>query len=314
MFDNSVLADPGMAIDPANDGRHELPDVAIGRESIPYIVVLPEHGIAFFTYTWVTKDSMAGAFVAVFGPGVGVKPIQQRLADRLVSRGMDFDDWQIDNFRMSQDLKFDRATIFWETLEAAVDVSFEAFHPPYSYGADTRGCPKYCATDRIEQAGRVTGRLRIGDRIIEIDGTGHRDHSWGTRDWAAFQQYEWFVGQVGTETAVHFWRLNAAGKEQIRGYVFHDGLMSVVDTVVVDVDYDDQYLQTGYRANIVDAAGRTMHVEGKVFGTCRLEADPAITLYESGATLVMDGKQGVGWMECAWPTAYLDHIRANGPY
>jgi hypothetical protein len=314
MFDNSVLADPAMAIDPANDGRHELPDVPMGRESIPYIVVLPEHGIAFFTYTWVTKDSVAGAALAVFGPGVGDKPIQQRLADRPVPRDMDFDDWRIDNFRMAQDLKFDRASIFWETPEATVDVQFEAFHPPYAYGSDPRGCPKYCATDRVEQAGRVTGTLRIGDRVIEVNGTGHRDHSWGTRDWVAFQQYEWFVGQVGTEASVHFWRLNAAGKEQIRGYVFRDGLMSLVDTVKVDVDYDDQYLQTGYRADIVDAAGRKTHIDAKVFGTYCLVPDPAISLYESGATVTIDGKPGVGWMECAWPTAYLEHIRANGPY
>lgn len=314
MFDNSVLADAAMAIDRANDGRHALPDVALGRESIPYIVVLPEHGIAFFTYTWVTKDSMAGAALAIFGPGVGGAPIQQRLADRPVPRDMDFDAWQIDNFRMSQDLKFDRASIFWETPEATVDISFEAFHPPYSYGADPRGCPTYCATDRVEQAGQVTGTLRIGDRVIAVDGTGHRDHSWGTRDWAAFQQYEWFVGQVGTDVSIHFWRLNAAGKEQIRGYVFKDGLMSLVHTAKVDVDYDNQYLQTGYRADLVDAAGRATHIEGKVFDTYCLKPEPTISLYESGAMVSIDGKPGVGWMECAWPTDYLEHIRANGPY
>lgn len=314
MFDNAVLAEPEMAIDPVHDGRHALPNVARARESIPYIVVLPEHGIAFFTYTWVSKDSVAGAALAVFGPGVGDKPIQQRLADRPVPADMGFDDWRIDSFRMTQDLKFDRAGIFWETPEATVDVTFESFHPPYAYGADPRGCPTYCATDRIEQAGRVTGTLRIGDRTIDIDATGHRDHSWGTRDWVPFQQYEWFVGQAGADIAVHFWHFHALGKENIRGYVFKDGLMSRVDTVSVDVDYDDQYLQTGYRAQIVDAAGRTTSIDAKVFGTYCLVPDPAISLYESGANALIDGRPGVGWMECAWPTAYIDHIRANGPY
>ncbi|MFM6830860.1 MAG: hypothetical protein ACKOVA_11095 [Novosphingobium sp.] len=314
MFDNGVLAEPEMAVDPANDGRHVLPDVPMARESIPYIVVLPEHGISFFTYTWVNKASEAGAALAIFGPGVGDKPIQQRLADRPVPLDMDFDDWRIYNFRMAQDLKFDRASIFWETPEATVDVTFEAFHPPYSYGADPRGCPKYCAIDRIEQAGRVRGTLRIGDRVIDVDATGHRDHSWGTRDWIPFQQYEWFVGQAGTDTAVHFWRFNALGKEHLRGYVFKDGLMSRVDTAAVDVDYDDQYLQTGYHARVTDCASRTTVIEGKVFGTYCLIPDPALSLNESGATVTIDGTKGVGWMECAWPTSYLEHIRANGPY
>jgi hypothetical protein len=314
MFKNSVLAEPEMVVDLVHDGRHVLPKVAHGRESIPYIVVLPEHKIAFFTYTWVTAAGDAGAAFAVFGPGVGHAPIQQRLADRPVPATMGFDNWQIDGFCMKQDLKFDKAHIRWETPEATVDFEFEAFHPPYAYGADPRGCPAYCATDRIEQAGRVTGTLKLGDKLITFDATGHRDHSWGTRDWIPFQQYEWFVGQVGTETSVHFWRFNALGKEHVRGYVFKEGLMSRVETVKVDVSYDAQYWQTSYVADIVDAAGRHTHIETDVFGTYCLKPDPAISLNESGGRAKFDGKEGVGWMECAWPTSYLDHIRANGPY
>lgn len=314
MFDNSVLAEPGTVIDTAHDGRHVLPDTPFSRESIPYIVVLPEHGIAFFTYTWVTGDSVAGAALAVFGPGVEGGPIQQRLADRPVSPDMGFDDWRIDSFRMAQDLTFDRAQIFWETPEATVDFSFEAIHPPSSYESDPRGCPSYCATGRIEQAGRVRGTLRLGERVIEFDATGHRDHSWGTRDWVPFQQYEWFVGQAGQDVAVHFWHFHALGKENFRGYVFKDGRMSRVERVDVDVDYDADYRQTGYRAQVLDVLGRTTQVEGTVFDTYCLMPDPSISLMESGARATIDGKAGVGWMECAWPTAYLEHIRANGPY
>src|SRR3546814_4642951 len=53
------------------------------------------------------------------------------------------------------------------------------------------------------------------------------------------------------------WRFNALGKENIRGYVYKDGKASRVETVAVDVIYDDQYWQTGYTAEIVDEAGRT---------------------------------------------------------
>lgn len=314
MFDNSVLAEPEMAIDPVHDGRHVLPNVALGRESIPYIVVLPEHQIAFFTYTWVSAAGQAGAALAVFGPGVGDTPIQQRLADRPVPSDMGFDNWQIEGFRMKQDLQFDKAHLHWETPEATLDFSFEAFHPPYSYGADPRGCPAYCATDRIEQAGRVKGTLRLGDKEIVFEGTGHRDHSWGTRDWIPFQQYEWFVGQAGADTSVHFWRFNALGKEHMRGYVFKDGLMSRVESVKVDVAYDAQYWQTAYAADVTDAAGRTTRIETEVFGTYCLVPHPEISLNESGGLARIDGKTGVGWMECAWPTSYLAHIRANGPY
>eukprot|EP00456_Euglypha_rotunda_P008464 TRINITY_DN11677_c0_g1_i2.p2 TRINITY_DN11677_c0_g1~~TRINITY_DN11677_c0_g1_i2.p2 ORF type:complete len:316 (+),score=63.31 TRINITY_DN11677_c0_g1_i2:119-1066(+) len=314
MFESNVWVEPDMEIDVVHDGRHKLPDVAMGRESIPYIVVLPEHQIAFFTYTWVSKDSVAGAALAVFGPGVGGDPIQQRLADRPVSPDMGFDDWRLEGFTMQQDLKFGSAHLRWETPEATVDFEFTAFHPPYAYGSDPRGCPAYCATDRIEQAGRVKGTLRIGEKVIEFDATGHRDHSWGTRDWVPFQQYEWFVGQVGDEISVHFWRFNALGKENIRGYVYKDGKASRVETVAVDVTYDDQYWQTGYTAEIVDEAGRTTSIKTEVFGCYTLKPVPNCSLNESGGRSFIDGKEGVGWMECCWPTDYLEHIRAHGPY
>jgi hypothetical protein len=314
MYSNSMLADPEMVVDPVHDGRHVLPNVAHGRESIPYIVVLPEQQIAFFTYTWVSAEGSAGAAFAVFGPGVGDAPIQQRLADRPVSPDMGFDNWQIEGFSMKQDLQFDKAHLRWETPEATVDFDFEAYHPPYAYGADPRGCPSYCATDRIEQAGRVKGTLRLGNKTIAFEGTGHRDHSWGTRDWIPFQQYEWFVGQAGKDISVHFWRFNALGKEHVRGYVFKDGLMARVDTVKVDVTYDDQYWQTAYSAEIADTAGRTTQIKTEVFGTYCLVPHPELSLNESGGASMIDGRPGVGWMECAWPTSYLNHIRANGPY
>lgn len=314
MFDNSVLAEAEMAIDPVHDGRHVLPKAANGRESIPYLIILPEEQIALFTYTWVTGDGKAGAALAIFGPGVGGAPIQQRLPDRPISPDMDFDNWEIDGFSMKQDLMFGKAHIRWETAEATVEFDYESYHPPYAYAADPRGCPSYCAADRIEQAGSVKGTLRIGDRTIAIDATGHRDHSWGTRDWVAFQQYEWFIGQVGTDISVHFWHLQALGKEQIRGYVYKDGLMSRVETVKVDVEYDDQFWQKSYVANIVDAAGRETRIETEVFATYCLVPDPALSLNESAGRAMIDGKAGVGWLECAWPTSYLEHIRANGPY
>src|SRR3546814_20881968 len=103
MYEGAIWAEPDMDVDVVHDGRHVLPDVAMGRESIPYIVVLPEQRIAFFTYTWVSKESVAGAALAVFGPGVGDDPIQQRLADRPVSPAMGFHARRLDGFRQQPD-------------------------------------------------------------------------------------------------------------------------------------------------------------------------------------------------------------------
>ena len=314
MFDNKVWAESGMEIDGVHDGRHDLTGIELGRESIPYIVVLPEEKIALFTYTWVNVDSEAGAAFAVFGPGVGDTAIKQGLADRPVAKDMNFDAWEIEGFRMEQDLKFDKAHVRWKSDDAEVDFDFEAFHPPYAYGSDPRGCSSFTALDRIEQAGRAKGKIQLGDRVINFDATGHRDHSWGRRDWTPFMQYEWFVGQVGDKVSVHFWRYNALGKEQIRGYVFKDGVMSRVASVDNDVTYGKDFWQESYKTRVVDEAGRETLIEGDVFGCSALIPEPNCTLNESGAAAIIDGQKAVGWMECCWQTDYLNHIRSVPQY
>src|SRR3546814_15942565 len=111
MFESNVWAEPDMDVDAVHDGRHVLPKVAMGRESIPYIVVLPEHQIAFFTYTWVSTVSVAGAALAAFGPGVGGDPIQKRLADRPVRPDLGFDTWRTEGVALQQDLQFGSAHV-----------------------------------------------------------------------------------------------------------------------------------------------------------------------------------------------------------
>jgi hypothetical protein len=314
MFDESQLGSSQLAIDAVHDGRHELGSKPLARESIPYIVVLAQERIAFFTYTWVNSASVAGAAMAIFGPGVGAQPIQQRLADRPVPRGMDFDRWRIEGFTQEHDLKFDRAQVCWQSPAATIDFAFEANHPPYAYATHPRGCPSYAADDRIEQAGRVKGTLTLADRVITFDATSHRDHSWGTRDWLAMQHYEWFVGQVGADVNVHFWRFQALGATEVRGFVYKSGLMAAVANVDIAVEFDPEYWQQRYTAKILDDAGRTTVVSTEVFAHYTLVPDPTMQLRESGGIATIDGTEGAGWLEVGWPSSYLEHLRKNGPY
>lgn len=315
MFEISTLSRPSLSVDAVHDGRHKLrADRPLDRESIPIIVNLPEHGIAFFTYTWVNCQGMAGAVLAIFGPGVGGEPIQIGLPDRPVPADMDFSDWRIEGFTMKQDLQFGHAEVSWQGEGAAIDFTFDAFHPPYAYSANAEGCPAYCADDRIEQSGRVQGTLTIGDRTIEFDATGHRDHSWGTRDWLAFQNYRWFQGQAGTDCSVHFWHLHALGSTKLLGYVFKDGLMAEVTGLDYTWEHDGDFNHRQLDAVLTDEAGRTTTVTVDFFGHYPLVPHPDLVLMEGAGRALIDGREGAGWMEVAWPTAYLDHIRAVPNY
>jgi len=315
MFEDVKLARPGLAVDPVHDNRHELPDVAAARESIPYIVTLPEEGIMAFTYTWVNKAGEAGAALAIFGPAVGDEPIQQRLADRKLPEGMDFTNWQIDNFSMKQDCQFKHAEIRWETDEALLEFSYDAFHPPYSYGSHKDGCPSFTATDRIEQSGRVKGRIVVNGKEITFDSTGHRDHSWGTRVWGAFQYYNWYQGQTNDcSVAINYWKTLALGREMLHGYVFKDGLMAEITKLDTKVTFDDDMLQQKMTTVITDEAGRVTTIEADFFAHYMLVPSDELYLSEAGASATYDGKPGRGQLEVGWPPAYLEYVKKHGPF
>jgi hypothetical protein len=227
---------------------------------------------------------------------------------------MDFSDWQIEGFSMKQDLKFGTAEIRWITDTASIAFEFESFHPPYAYGSHAEGCPSYAATDRIEQSGRVKGTITLGDRVIPFDVVGHRDHSWGTRDWGAFQYYNWFQGQNEDGVSVHDWKFLVGGREHLRGYVCKDGLLAEVVDVQSKILFDDNAWHKSLTATILDDAGRTTEVHAEFYATYPLVPDPLITLREGAARATFDGKPGHGWLEVAWQPSYLAHMAANGPY
>jgi hypothetical protein len=310
----AALARPGLALAAIHDDRHELGSQAFARESVPYLVNLPEHGVAFFTYTWVDRLSNAGAALAIFGPGIGTDPIQQRIADRPVPPDMSFAAWKLGGLSMSHDLKFGAAHVRWEHPQAIIDFTFESLHPPYSYASHKEGCPPFAASNRIEQAGRVKGTLRLGERVIEFDTTGHRDHSWGTRDWRAMQHYKWFHGQTSDGVALHFWHLQALGNTFVRGYVFKDRILAEVADVRINWQVGADYWHKQFDAVITDEIARTTTVAVSVSGHYTLIPDPAIVLREGAGRATIDGKPGVGWMEVAWPQEYLEHILANSPH
>lgn len=314
MFDNQVLADQRLILDPVHDGRHVLRNEPKARESVPYLLNLPEEGLALFTYTWVNHASEAGAVLAIFGPGIGDQPIVDALPDRPVPADMNLSDWKVGGLHMAQDLRFDRAHIDWKTDKIELDMNFEAMHPPYAYGSDERGCMPYTADDRIEQSGRAHGTLRLGERVITFDTTGHRDHSWGTRDWAVFQHYKWVHAQAGKDVAVHFWQVEALGRTELRGYVFKADRMALVTAVDFHFDYEGALHPTHFDATITDADGRTTTLKARTVSRFQLYPDPAYCLNENACFGEIDGQPGVAWLELFFPEAYRKHIGEVGPY
>ncbi|MBL6751330.1 MAG: hypothetical protein ISP90_12445 [Nevskia sp.] len=303
---------PVPELDPVNDARHVLADEPLARESVPYVFCIPEHKIAALVYTWVNKASQAGAVFAAFGPGVGDQPIVEHIPDREVPASQNFDDWRVGSFYLRQDLKLKNAEFGIDTPRAGLQCRFEALHPAYAYGFHPDGCPRWAAHNRLEQAGRISGTLRLGDRTITFSTTGARDHSWGTRDWLTPQHWKWLHAQADG-VCVHAWQINAYGRTDLRGYVFREGRMAEITEVDTDFKVDAQYRQTHIDSLVTDSAGRTTRVTGEYFAVFPLLPGPQTTLNEGAMECRIDGKPGVGWTEFQWPTDYLKHLTSTAP-
>jgi hypothetical protein len=298
-------------LDPINDGRHLLRDLPLERESIPYTFVLPEHDLAAFCYTWVNKDHKAGSAFVLFGKGAGPEPIAEAVDGIDVSPQMNFDDWRVGTVHLRHDLQFRKAELRLEGERAGIHAHFEALHAPYAYGSHPDGCPDYVATNRIEQAGRVRGNVRIGHRHIPFESFSARDHSWGTRDWQIPQHWKWVHAQAGPDLCLHFWQFQARGNVELRGYVLRDGVIAEVDAVEVSFDHDGQWNQNHVDMDIHDSAGRTTVLTGQHYAHFPLVPGPHTVLNEGAMRCEIDGRPGIGWSEFMWPTQYLEYLRSR---
>ncbi len=79
------------------------------------------------------------------------------------------------------------------------------------------------AAAHFETSGRVTGNVRIGEQIIDVDGMFHRDHSWGPRDWEYLTGHRWVVGTAGPQFS--FSSATMLGNQDLvsGGYVIRNG-------------------------------------------------------------------------------------------
>lgn len=79
------------------------------------------------------------------------------------------------------------------------------------------------AAAHFETSGRVTGTVRIGERTVEVDGTFHRDHSWGPRDWEFLTGHRWVVGTAGPGFSFSAAVMLGTADVVAGGYVIRDG-------------------------------------------------------------------------------------------
>jgi hypothetical protein len=296
-------------LDPVHYGRHNLGTHYAARESLSYMLQLPDEGLAGFVYTWVNGESKAGAALCLYGPAVGPTPLFEAVDGIVVDREQPFDDWQVGGLKLQHG---PQTSARFVGEGASIEFTFEGTHPAYNYASHPDGGLPWMADDRYEQSGRWRGVLTLAGREIEFDTVSHRDQSWGIRDWGMCQHYRWLQANAGPEVSINFTEDSVLGHVNLRGYVYRDGEMAQITALDVDYELTPEMVHTTLDAVIEDDLGRETIMRGRTYATMEFPFPPTTALVVCSDTVEIDGRPGTAQFDLLWSSHYLEYVREHG--
>ena len=113
------------------------------------------------------------------------------------------------------------------SVEVELDLAFRPAGPAVDLSrlltAREREAVRPLGDHHIEQAGTFAGRVTIDGRGFEVLGTGSRDHSWGRRDWTAYDHSHLFLARFGDDLVLHALTVVSNGRLVEGGFLWRDG-------------------------------------------------------------------------------------------
>lgn len=108
------------------------------------------------------------------------------------------------------------------SVDVTYDLTFTPDQPVYMYEENPEWDGLF--DGHVDEVGRVTGSVKIGDSEVEVDGRGSKDHSWGVRDWSRPKGWRWIdiLFEEGPEATL--WRATFDGERWLQdGAIYGDG-------------------------------------------------------------------------------------------
>jgi hypothetical protein len=278
------------------------------RDSLFWEVIVPEEEIGMQVYLYLTDSGRAGYNAVVWG--AEPEPLALQLGSGRLLDTEDFNDLSFDGLTLRQPEPLQSCVMTYQGDGLAIEFDFHGIHDAFSYRANPDGVPTWFAENRMEQTGHVRGSILLGDRHIRLDHIGHRDHSWGVRDWGVPQHWKWFVAYTPGGVAVNGWIWIAKGEWGFGGYVTRDGVAVPIRSIDHHADYDDQMRQQRLSATVIDVEGGRTDVTLEAFGVVQLPSHNPMTtvIREAACRATIDGVPGAGQFETHWVGSYLEHL------
>jgi hypothetical protein len=186
------------------------------------------------------------------------------------------------------------------------DLQFEGLNDVFDYRECVSGpgeqASREVASEHLEQAGKVSGRLSTGLDDFAISALGERDHSWGVRDWGAPKGWTWLTCQFSESHALNLTKLVTDQGTVDAGFVFIDGRNLPVVRADLNVNADFDRNIKSFDMTLHDSEGGAHKVFGSVMRKVDLhhrsrEGRSLATMNESLARYTVAGKIGYGIAE-----------------
>lgn len=188
----------------------------------------------------------------------------------------------------------------------SMNLIWTAFTPAFDFGESPGELPPNVAQEHFEQSGVVTGWTRFKGRYHEIRGYGQRDKSWGVRDWAKVEGWNWITAQFGEAISFNAWEGFLGNQRYFNGFVYREGKNHAIDDPRIVFEWGRRkHLPRSTTISFSTAGGERYEFRAETLSTFPLvknglwleEVHALFSLETGGGSVPL---QGIGVIEHAW--------------
>ncbi len=245
-------------------------------------------------------------FMLPDGSYVGLKEDDRYDNELLSAKNLKFNKVQAEKM---WELTFDGNLIDFSNKKP-VSVSFNLFFESLNKIFDYRDCvsgfkekiSQSVASEHLEQFGKATGELKVGNEKYTISGLGERDHSWGVRDWNAPKMWIWLTCQFSENTALNVTKLTVSQGEVDAGFIHLDGENIPIMKADIETTYNEDGSPSSFQMKLLDKKGDIHKVDAKIVKNVKLpftsgDGKKQSIMHETLTEYKMDGMIGYGIAE-----------------
>ncbi len=199
-------------------------------------------------------------------------------------------------YRANEMLKSYSLTFADELTPLNFNLCWEALMPPHN---SMEGLQLNAATSfHLEQAGKISGTIKLRDTEWQIDGVGNRDHSIGIRNWAAFTHHElaWPVFEDGTALGILRIYFEGGGSADLC-WAYVDGAIDTLSLEEFTTTLNDEGRALSAKVAAVDGKGRRFEIDCIRQAVVHWPFDAYVLNEGAFEFRLADGRVGYGLLE-----------------